>query len=460
MKRHRYQTKGTVPPVKYISDPEEFKVREQAYNDSLNLYEYHKQRYRDIARSNNADPSKYPYDLILKENEKFNTKGGAYKMFDTGESLYIASPEYVSAQRSKGYVDDFVFEDPKYIKESKIKPLGLTMQSFKDYNYLFKKPTQPVAQSTLEPSVIKPTITKVVKDSEGNIISTKEGISQEEAGKRFNPRTQSWEKLRYGGEIPKYQNGGTVKYQIKGTVEGRARDRFKNGGETDPPVKYISDPSEFAVRNQAYNDSLTAYLESVATFEDLGPLQIPMSSGTIPRFEDIPSHASTNPHRIYPEIYIPGQGAYDVYTGDKAKTEGYSRHFPSGNVIAPQVSLSGGASGNTAGSGASMGHDFYPKPKQPVAFRKKPAFSPNRISPRGSDDLAGYFRGGPGLKGAELETVTTKLQPIQSNWRPKSVGYTSNTAAGYPMIQRGRGTGRVPKGAYWRPGRGYEYTND
>ena len=247
-------------------------------------------------------------------------------------------------------------------------------------------------------------------------------------------------------------------HQKKGTAESSPRDRFRDGGETDPPVKYISDPEEFKVREQAYNDSLTAYLESVDTFEDLGPLQIPMSSGTIPRFEDIPRHASTNPHIRNPEIYIPGQGAYDVYTGDKAKTEGYSRHFPSGNVIAPQISLSGGASGPTPGSGASMGYDFYPKPKQPVAFRKKPAFSPNRISPRRSDDLAGYFRSSPGLKGAELATVDAELQPIQSSWRPKSVRYTSNTAAGYPMIKRGGGVGKVPEGAYWKPGKGYVYT--
>lgn len=240
---------------------------------------------------------------------------------------------------------------------------------------------------------------------------------------------------------------------------------YQNGGpipryQTEGEVKYISDPEEFKVREQAYNDSLTAYLESVDAFESLGPLEIPMSSGTIPRFEDIPRHASTNPHRRHPEIYIPGQTTYDVNTGDEAKTEGYSRHFPSGNVIAPQISLSGGASGPTPGSGASMGYDFYPKPKQPVAFRKKPAFSPNRIYPRWANDLAGYFRGGPDLKGAELATVDAELQPIQSNWRPKSVGYTSNTAAGYPMIQRGGGTGRVSKGAYWVPGKGYKYTND
>ena len=57
---------------------------------------------------------------------------------------------------------------------------------------------------TPEPSVIRPTITKVVKDSAGNIISTEEGISQKKAGKRFDPKTKTWKK---------YQNGGLHRYQ-------------------------------------------------------------------------------------------------------------------------------------------------------------------------------------------------------------------------------------------------------
>ena len=83
-----------------------------------------------------------------------------------------------------------------------------------------------------------------------------------------------------------------------------------------------------------------------------------------------------------------------------------------------------------------------------------------KIKPRWANNLADYFRGGPDLKGAELATVDTELQPIQNNSRPRNTGYTSNTAGGYPMVQRGGGTGRVPLGAQFVPGKGYKYTND
>jgi len=102
---------------------------------------------------------------------------------------------------------------------------------------------------------------------------------------------------------------------------------------------------------------------------------------------------------------------------------------------------------------------FITPPTPPTGPPTVP-YPTEKIKPRWANNLADYFRGGPDLKGAELATGDTELQPIQSNWRPKSAGYTSNTAAGYPTMKKDGSTGRVPKGAQFVPGKGYKYTND
>lgn len=62
-----------------------------------------------------------------------------------------------------------------------------------------KKEDSKQKATTKEPSVIRPTITKIVKDFSGNIISTEKGVSQKDANKKFNLKTQSWEDYQNGG---------------------------------------------------------------------------------------------------------------------------------------------------------------------------------------------------------------------------------------------------------------------
>ena len=152
-------------------------------------------------------------------------------------------------------------------------------------------------------SVIRPTITKRVVDSTGNIISEGEKISAEEAGvKGFNAQTKTWEKKRYGGYLHNY----------------------RDGGETDPPVKYISDPEEFKRREQAYNDSLLLYQNN--SFSELDPSSQPshrdapidLSIEEVKRYDN--SFTGTRKPRL---IFAQKEKGYD-YTGLSSPVSRYN----------------------------------------------------------------------------------------------------------------------------------------
>ena len=226
---------------------------------------------------------------------------------------------------------------------------------------------------------------------------------------------------------------------------------FKNGGETDPPIQDVTyqDLKEYRKAVQATADSTQNYNTAISDYEFI-----------------MKNAAATDSIDRGPTFYDLDNNAFKSGEYDRAAILAERKGIPGKFKVKENLDYTGTQNpiGTLRMINDSTGMDegefeFYKKPTTNPMFvdtimQKFPPMPANKIEPRRANDLAGYFRG------AKLATVDTKLQPIQSNFKPKSVGYTSNTAAGYPMIQRGGGTGRVSKGAYWVPGRGYKYTND
>ena len=239
---------------------------------------------------------------------------------------------------------------------------------------------------------------------------------------------------RYGGLIPNY----------------------KEGGETDPPVQDVTyqDLKEYRKAVQATADSTQNYNAAISDYELI--MKNAAATDAIdrgPTFYDPDNNAFKSGEYDRAALLAERNGVPGTFMTSGSQVEQRELDYtgtqdPVGNLALQNIS------GNNEGE-----FGFYKKPTTNPVFvdtimQKFPPMPANKIEPRRANDLADYFRG------AKLATVDTKLQPIQSNFKPKSVGYTSNTAAGYPMIQRGGGTGRVSKGAYWVPGKGYKYTND
>jgi len=225
---------------------------------------------------------------------------------------------------------------------------------------------------------------------------------------------------------------------------------YKDGGETDPPIQDVTyqDLKEYRKAVQATADSTQNYNAAVSDYELI-----------------MKNAAATDAIDRGPTFYDPDNNAFKSGEYDRAALLAERNGVPGTFMTSGNLNYTGTQNpiGNLSLKNISGNNEgefgFYKKPTTNPVFvdtimQKFPPMPANKIEPRRANDLAGYFRG------AKLATVDTKLQPIQSNFKPKSVGYTSNTAAGYPMIQRGGGTGRVSKGAYWVPGKGYKYTND
>ena len=237
----------------------------------------------------------------------------------------------------------------------------------------------------------------------------------------------------------------TIEFQDGGYLPN-----YRDGGETDPPIQDVTyqDLKEYRKAVQATADSTQNYNAAVSDYELI-----------------MKNAAATDAIDRGPTFYDPDNNAFKSGEYDRAALLAERNGVPGTFMTSGNLNYTGTQNpiGNLSLQNISGNNEgefgFYKKPTTNPVFvdtimQKFPPMPANKIEPRRANDLAGYFRG------AKLATVDTKLQPIQSNFKPKSVGYTSNTAAGYPMIQRGGGTGRVSKGAYWVPGRGYKYTND
>ncbi len=167
-------------------------------------------------------------------------------------------------------------------------------------------------------SVIKPTITKVVKDSEGNIISTEKGISQEEAGKRFNPKTQSWEKHQNGGPIPKYQNGfpeSTDEYGNTGV-----KTKLVSGTNQDTGKAYTAHAPLYSLPEVTVSDKLDRTNPTAVKnwSKKHDPIAYSVRKATDEAAENINSVAEFLPG--YGEVRDLAHLGNSIYTGDNVGT--------------------------------------------------------------------------------------------------------------------------------------------
>ena len=119
-----YQTGGK---TKYISDPEEFKLRQQAYNDSLFLYQNNP--FSELDPSSQPVYRNVPIDLSIEEVKKYNNS-------ITGPD----KPRLIYAQKD-------IDIEPAYWRSYYNSDVGsFEPNSAPAYWGVYKKPTQPVAQ--------------------------------------------------------------------------------------------------------------------------------------------------------------------------------------------------------------------------------------------------------------------------------------------------------------------------
>ena len=552
----------TDPPVKYISDPEEFKVREQAYNDSLYAYNNlnwggngvgsRDKVYREAMLSQTADWKARKAAGVLNPRDSTRLADMKEDDFRAGR---VGFKSYKGIQPYEGMYF-FIGPDSRWNNRSNVGT----------HTYYYKKPTQPVEYSEKKSVMAKPISGFEKKPEWAKFNSTMDRIQQYE--KPIGSKKGSYATKIQGVQGLEYRDGGETdppigptgpegapptgvatmnarslpktSYQTKGTVTEEEylamspqqrsvlnKNIIKSSsGAYDPDsdlLKSLREAEQMAQQNQAdssrvhnlYSElnemvpgttyprgtttgSSFAGLSPLSSYETYAPWELSelkakrkdfrskigrdMEGMSSMHEEDLPKGwTGTQPLRsklsadndkvAFTDVSLAKRDIQKVRQGGIKNPGGFidtAAEYARLSKNAIKDKLDGNYNYSDVYFDTYNANRYKPHgrvapelllPPTTVPFITPPIpptdpYPTEKITPRGANNLADYF------KGAKLATVDTKLQPIQSNWRPKSAGYTSNTAGGYPMMKKDGSTGRVPLGAQFVPGKGYKYTND